>query len=120
MELTGQLSITDGESKVDGTLLARCGASSPFSAATSFIRNAGFDEPDFVTVTGSSGNILGRAVLCITKVEGGGTKAAAATGAARAAGKKAVAKKAAAKKAVAAQPRKPKTVPGKAAPRKRS
>ena len=119
MELTGRLSITDGESKVDGTLLARCGASSPFSAATSFIRNAGFDEPDFVTVTGSSGNILGRAVLCITKVEGGGTKAAA-TGAARAAGKKAVAKKAAAKKAVAAQPRKPKTVPGKAAPRKRS
>ena len=119
MELTGRLSITDGESKVDGTLLARCGASSPFSAATSFIRNAGFDEPDFVTVTGSPGNILGRAVLCITKVEGGGT-AAAATGAARAAGTKAVAKKAAAKKAVAAQPRKPKTVPGKAAPRKRS
>jgi hypothetical protein len=119
MELTGRLNITDGESSVNGTLLARCGASTPFSAATAFIRNAHFDEPDVVTVTGSSGTILGRAVLCITKVEGGGSEEAVA-GAAPAAAKKAIAKKAAAREAVAAQPRQPKTVPGKAVLGKRS
>jgi hypothetical protein len=61
MEKTGTLKITNGESRVDGTLLARNVASGqdPFGAATDFVKDNGCDDGDCVTVTGTlQGKIL--------------------------------------------------------------
>jgi len=55
MEKTGTLKIANGESKVDGTLLARevDSGQDPFGAATDFVKDNGCSDNDCVTVMGA-------------------------------------------------------------------
>jgi hypothetical protein len=72
---TGTLRITGNESRVAGTLLARCGTESPRSNATKFVQARGFDDGDKVTAFGEMGTIgepPGVPVLCITDVSSAG------------------------------------------------
>jgi|SRR5579884_132794 len=57
MTKTGRLAISNEESRLDGTLLARKGATDPFGAATSFLRNLGLRDGDCITVSGENGTI---------------------------------------------------------------
>jgi hypothetical protein len=93
MERTGALSIANGESRIDGTLLARCDESDPIGAATAFLLNRGFQSGDFIQVSGDDGTIGGVAVFCMDDAQGAaaplGIRAAKkATKAARKAAKK--------------------------------
>ena len=72
MTRTGILRITGSESRVAGTLLARCGTENPRSNATKFVKARGFADGDKVRATGEAGTIgepPGVAVLCITDIE---------------------------------------------------
>jgi hypothetical protein len=67
---TGVLTITGNNSRLDdGTLLARCDATDPLSAATGFLRNQGFQSGDRIQVTGDDGSIGGVAVFCMTAAQ---------------------------------------------------
>lgn len=67
---TGILTITGNDSRLDdGTLLARCADDDPFSAATGFLRNQGFQSGDQIQVTGQNGSIGGVAVFCMTAAQ---------------------------------------------------
>lgn len=57
MTKTGRLTISNEDSRLDGTLLARKGAPDPFGAATSFLRNLGLRDGDCITVSGENGTI---------------------------------------------------------------
>ena len=63
MEKTGLLSQQNGDSSVDGTLLARRGASDPFGAATDFLAARGLVSGNRITVTGEDGTIGGASVF---------------------------------------------------------
>ena len=63
MTKTGRLSIQNGESRLDGTLLARKGAPDPLGAATSFLNNLGLRDGDCITVSGESGTIGSASVI---------------------------------------------------------
>lgn len=65
MTKTGRLTITSEESRLDGTLLARKGATDPLGAATSFLRNLGLRDGDCITVSGESGTIGSVSVIFI-------------------------------------------------------
>ena len=72
MTRTGILRITGSESRVAGTLLARCGTQNPRSNATKFVKVRGFVDGDRVKATGESGTTgepPGVAVLCIADIE---------------------------------------------------
>lgn len=72
MTRTGILRIIGKESRVAGTLLARCGTENPSSNATKFVKKRGFVDGDKVKATGESGTIgepPGVPVLCVTSVE---------------------------------------------------
>ena len=62
---TGKLSISGTESRINGTLLARCNELNPTAAATSFLENLGFEDGDNITVTGQDSTLGGVAVFCI-------------------------------------------------------
>lgn len=71
MTRTGVLRIIGKESRVAGTLLARCGTESPLGNATKFVKKRGFVDGDKVTATGEGGTIgdpPGVAVLCISDI----------------------------------------------------
>jgi len=97
MERTGTLSIVNGESRLDGTLLARCDESDPIGAATAFLLNRGFQSGDVIRVTGTDGTIGGVAVFCMEDVQPAAAAAPLGIRAAKKATKKAPKK--AAKKA---------------------
>jgi hypothetical protein len=65
MTKTGRLTISNEESRLDGTLLARKGAPDPLGAATSFLRNLGLRDGDCITVSGESGTIGSVSVIFI-------------------------------------------------------
>jgi hypothetical protein len=65
MTKTGRLTIENGESRLDGTLLARKGAPDPLGAATSFVANLGLRDGDCITVSGESGTIGSTPVIFI-------------------------------------------------------
>jgi hypothetical protein len=65
MAQTGRLTISNGESRLDGTLLARKGAPDPLGAATNFLGNLGLNDGDRITVTGGNGSIGGASVIFI-------------------------------------------------------
>jgi len=65
MTKTGRLTITNEESRLDGTLLARKSAPDPLGAATSFLRNLGLRDGDCITVSGESGTIGSVSVIFI-------------------------------------------------------
>ena len=65
MTKTGRFTISDEDSRLDGTLLARKGAADPFGAATSFLRNLGLRDGDCISVSGESGTIGSVAVIFI-------------------------------------------------------
>jgi len=60
---TGRLRIDNGESRLDGTLLARKGAPDPLGAATSFLANLGLRDGDCITVSGENGTIDSTSVV---------------------------------------------------------
>jgi len=62
---TGRLSISNEESRLDGTLLARKGAADPLGAATSFLRNLGLRDGDCISVSGDTGTIGAVSVIFI-------------------------------------------------------
>jgi hypothetical protein len=93
---TGTLVETSGVSSINGTDLARNGASKPFEAATNFIHNRGFGAGDFVTVGGSNGAVGGVPVFFITSITAAVMAAGAADG--RRLGGKKASKKRTAKK----------------------
>jgi hypothetical protein len=66
MTKTGRLTITNEDSRLDGTLLARKGAPDPFGSATSFLRNLGLRDGDCITVSGENGTIGSVSVIFIT------------------------------------------------------
>lgn len=79
MTRIGLLRIELGESRLEGTLLAVLGGTpTPLSAATSQIRNDGFDSGDRVTVTGEPGSLGGLQVLFISDMTAAPVKAEAA------------------------------------------
>jgi hypothetical protein len=63
--LTGVLRISGNDSRVNGTLLARCGDGSPFSAATGFLGDNNLIDGDEVTVTGEPGAVGNVACFCM-------------------------------------------------------
>jgi len=65
MERTGTLSIVNGESRLGGTLLARCDESDPIGAATAFLLGRGFQSGDLIQVSGDDSTIGGVAVFCM-------------------------------------------------------
>ena len=65
MEKTGRLKLSNGEARVDGTLLARKGAADPLGAAADFMTNLGLRDGQCVTVTGESGTVGDKAVLFV-------------------------------------------------------
>jgi hypothetical protein len=65
MTKTGRLTISNEESRLDGTLLARKGAADPFGAATSFLRNLGLRDGDCISVSGENGTIGSVSVVFI-------------------------------------------------------
>jgi hypothetical protein len=65
MTQTGTLTISEGDSRLDGTLLARKGGSDPLGAATNFLSNLGL-QSGRITVTGDNGNIGPTPVIFIT------------------------------------------------------
>jgi len=65
MTKTGRLTISNEDSRLDGTLLARKGAPDPFGAATSFLRNLGLRDSDCITVSGENGTIGSVSVIFI-------------------------------------------------------
>jgi hypothetical protein len=72
MPCTGVLRVIGNESRVAGTLLARCGSENPLSDATGFVIQRGFGDGDMVTALGDDGTIgdpPGVAVLCVTDVQ---------------------------------------------------
>jgi hypothetical protein len=76
---TGILRITGNESRVAGTLLARCGTQSPRSNATNFVKTRGFADGDKVSAVGEMGTIgepPGVVALCIADISsaGGGSQ----------------------------------------------
>ena len=66
MVRTGTLTIVAGESRLDGILLAICGDSNPFGAATGFLLANGMGNNDRITVTGNDGVIGNVPVICMT------------------------------------------------------
>lgn len=52
-EMTGILKVTNGNSRINGTLLAREGAGDPFGNATAFLSDNDCEDDDCVTVTGT-------------------------------------------------------------------
>jgi hypothetical protein len=69
MVKTGTLEVKLGESKLNGTPLAREGAADPLAAATNFLANRGLGDDDRVKVTGSAGSLGTLEVFFITDVE---------------------------------------------------
>jgi hypothetical protein len=65
MTQTGTLTMSEGDSRLDGTLLARKGDSDPLGAATNFLSNLGL-QSGRITVTGDNGNIGPTSVIFIT------------------------------------------------------
>ncbi len=65
MERTGTVIIVNGESRLDGTLLARCDENDPIGAATAFLLGRGFQSGDVIRVAGTDGAIGGVAVFCM-------------------------------------------------------
>jgi hypothetical protein len=65
MTKTARLKTSNGDSRLDGTLLAREGAPDPLGAATNFLNNLGLHDPDCITVTGKDGTLNGEAVIFI-------------------------------------------------------
>ncbi len=63
---TGTLSISMGNSRLDGTLLAIQGAANPLGAATSFLIARGFSIGSFIKVTGADGMLGSVAVFFMT------------------------------------------------------
>ncbi|HYR27963.1 MAG TPA: hypothetical protein VEU30_05825 [Thermoanaerobaculia bacterium] len=63
--ISGVLRIIGNESRVNDMPLARCGDSSPFSAATGFLGNLQLRDGDNVTISGNSSTIGGVAVFCM-------------------------------------------------------
>ena len=57
--------MSDGDSRLDGTLLARKGAPDPLGAATNFLSNLGLQD-GHITVAGDNGNIGSASVIFIT------------------------------------------------------
>lgn len=53
----GRLTIVDGVSRIDGTLLAIRSASDPIAAATQFVRSRGLESGDRVVANGTHGAI---------------------------------------------------------------
>jgi len=67
---TGTLHISQGVSTLDGTTLARRGPGDPLQNATTFVQNAGFDDGDPITVTGTEGKVGDLPVIFIDSVVG--------------------------------------------------
>lgn len=65
---TGTLSMSMGNSRLDGLLLARTGAPNPLTAATSFLSARGFGDNDPVTVTGDDGVVGNVHVFFVTNI----------------------------------------------------
>ncbi len=65
---TGTLVVSSGVSSINGTDLARKGATKPFEAATNFCANSGFNNGDSVTVEGSNGKVGNVPVIFITAI----------------------------------------------------
>jgi hypothetical protein len=145
MHKIGTLEVELGESKLDGTPLARQGAGDPLAAATNFLAGRGFGDDDRVKVTGNDGMVGTLSVFFITDVEaaplpfavaaeeverriikrGAAAKKAAPAGAKRSGAKAGVAKKSgarksAAKKASGTKSRKGKRPAAKKAAKKRA
>jgi hypothetical protein len=51
--MTGILKVSNGESRIDGTLLGRKGSGDPYGAATAFLEDHDCHDSDCVTVTGT-------------------------------------------------------------------
>jgi hypothetical protein len=115
MITSGILRVNAGVSRLNGTRLARQGASDPFGAATNFLANRGLSHNDFISVDGTNGFVGNVPVIFITDaklatpaivgvmvagaVSAGPVKAATKWGGAKKAGtKKTGARKAEAKK----------------------
>ena len=88
MSRTGILSIINGESQLNGLLLARENRPNPLGAATTFLQASGFQSGDGVTVAGHDGMIGGVAVMFITAAQPAVSAMAMATVNARKARKK--------------------------------
>jgi hypothetical protein len=70
VDKTGRLKISNGESRLDGTLLARKGAANPLGAATDFLTNLGLNSGDCTHVTGKSGSVGDAPVIFIDSANG--------------------------------------------------
>ena len=70
MDKTGRLKISNGESRLDGTLLARKGATNPLGAATDFLNNLGLNSGDCTHVTGTSGTVGDAPVIFMDSANG--------------------------------------------------
>ena len=101
MPMTGVLVESSGITTLKGTRLARQGANDPFTAATNFLANNGFDDGDRVTVDGSTGSVGTVPAFFITSVQAaaGFLGMAAAAGISKSAGKKRAARKSTKKRA---------------------
>jgi hypothetical protein len=64
--MTGLLRVFNGESRLDGLLLARRGEDESFGKATSFLANRGLGDGDTITVDGENGVINSVVVFFIT------------------------------------------------------
>lgn len=66
MTTSGKLRVANGESRLNGQLLAREGENEPFGKATSFLANRGLEDGDKITVEGENGEIGAVSVFFIT------------------------------------------------------
>jgi len=60
------LTVSEQVSRLDGTRLAIASAEDPFGEATDFLANRGLGDRDFISVTGTEGNIGTAPVIFIT------------------------------------------------------
>ena len=70
VDKTGRLKISNGESRLDGTLLARKGAANPLGAGTDFLTNLGLNSGDCTHVTGTSGTVGDAPVIFMNTANG--------------------------------------------------
>lgn len=70
MEKTGRLTKSNGEARVDGTLLAREGAADPFGAAKDFVDSRGLVDGQCITVTGEMGKVSDKTVIFVDSADG--------------------------------------------------
>jgi hypothetical protein len=65
MTLSGKLQINGNESRLGGTLLARCADPDPIGAGTAFVKNKNLKDGDDIWATGNNGAVGGVVVFCM-------------------------------------------------------